>query len=715
MQAFGIAPPASPVAAQAPVSSALGKQLNIGGIMTAKPLSTLLAEEATAAAVARAQEQQAQPLLTSLTSHIHDEWNKAKLAKLHIEKEMLKAVYARRGEYDPDKLDKIREQGGSEIYMMLFATKARQAKALLADVLIGSGTEKPWTITPTAKPDLPPSEVNQIMQSVQQMVAQAEMSPTPMSVDDIRQVLRDARATAEQHIMDAARQEAQRAEDDIEDMMQEGGFLEALDQFIDDLTVFKTAILKGPVVTRESKLVWSTGAPGQPAKPTVQTVNKVKWERVDPFMAYPAKYTKGVNDGPFIERHRLSRGQLSAMIGVEGYNEDAIRAVLDAHGDGGLTEWLMIDTARAGAEGRLPVLGNSGTDLIDALQYWGSASGKMLIEWGMDKKDVPDEAKEYEIEAWLIGNWVIKAVLNPDPLCRRPYYTDGYSRIPGAFWHNSLFDLISDCQDMCNSAARALANNLGIASGPQVVVNVDRLPRGEPITEMFPWKLWQTTSDPMGSSAAPITFFQPDSHSAELMTVYEKFAALADEYSGIPRYMTGTPGDGGAGRTASGMSMMIGNASKQIKQLVSSIDIHVLGPAVEGAFDWKMAYDPNANYQGDLNIVARGALSLTTKESAQVRRNEFLQATANPIDMQIIGLDGRAAILREAVKTLDMDSDKVVPSESVVKARAAAAQQQMQMAKAAQMQPQGKSPAQGNGQTLMNEAPVTDNFQPVGA
>lgn len=678
--------------------------------MSVKPLSTLLAEEATAAAVARASIANAEPLVGALTQKIQEDWAAAKRAKLHIEKEMLEAVYSRRGEYTPEKLAKIREQGGSEIFMMLFATKARQAKALLADVMIGAGTEKPWTISPSPKPDLPPGQVNEIMQAAQQLVLQNQLAGTPMQMNEIRQVLRDAKDAAEHQILESARREAERAEVEMEDVMVEGGYLEALDQFLDDLTCFKTAFIKGPVVSRESKLTWSPN-PGGASKPVVTQVNKLTWQRVDPFMMYPSRYSRGINDGPLIERHRLTRSSLSSLIGVDGYSEDAIRAVLDAHGTGGLHEWLQIDTARASAEGRVPTDPNTGSDLIDALQYWGSVSGKTLREWGMKKEEVPDEAKEYEIEAWLIGTWVIKAVLNPDPLCRRPYYCDGYSRVPGAFWHDSLYDLLKDCQDMCNGAARALANNLGISSGPQVVVNTDRLPRGEEITEMFPWKMWQTVSDPMGSSAAPVTFFQPQSNSAELMGVYEKFAALADEYSGIPRYMTGTPGDGGAGRTASGMSMMIGNASKQVKQVISSLDIHVIGPSVQGLFDWKMAYDPLANYQGDLQIVARGALSLTTKESAQVRRNEFLQQTANPFDMQIIGLDGRAEILRQTVKTLDMNPDKIVPSPSIVKARAAQAQQQQAAAAA----PQGQPPAPGGGQQLMNQAPVTDNFQPAGA
>lgn len=683
---------------------------SLGGTVNVKPLSTMLAEEATAEAVRRAQEQANDPVMQSLAQHIRRHWSLAKDAKQHVEQEMLSAVRSRRGEYDPDTLARIKHQGGSEIYMMLFATKARQAKALLTDVIIGAGTEKPWTIQPTPDPELPPQEVDQIMQATQRIVMQAEMSGIPMSIADVRQMLVDAKQALENQVMETARIYAARAEKKIEDICVEGGWLEALDQFLDDLMVFKTAFVKGPVVRKVPQLKWEQGPDGT-FQPVTVAEQKLEYERVDPFNIYPAPWSKTVHDGFLIERHKLSRADLNAMIGIEGYNEDAIRAALDEHGTGGLHEWLNVDAERASAEGRDTLTSSpERSDLIDALQYWGSVSGKMLREWGMDETEVTDEAKEYEVECWLIGSHVIKAVINPDPLHRRPYYADGYSRVPGAFWHNSLYDCVRDCQDMCNSAARALANNLGISSGPQVQINVDRMPAGENLTEMYPWKIWQVTADPMGSSARAIDFFQPSSNAHELMTVFQRFSEMADEYSGIPRYMTGLGGgEGGAGRTASGMSMMIGNASKQIKQLLSSIDLHVISPAIERTYQWLMQYDPESMLKGDLKIVARGALSLVTKEAAQVRRNEFLQFTGNPIDLQIMGLEGRAEILREAAKSLNLNPDRIVPSLSVLKQRAMMAQ--MAMAQQPQQQQQ-QAQANQNGQELENGAPVEDQFSP---
>lgn len=696
-----------PQPAQAPAR----REFTVGGVMSARPLKDVLEDERRAAQ-ARAEAANLAPVILSLAAQIRKHWSAAKDAKQDIERDMLAAVRARRGEYPPDVLSELKSQGSSQIYMMLFATKARQAKALLSDVLLGGGNDKPWTIRPTPKPSLPEDLTAQLLAEASEIVYQAQESGMPMSNEDIRDLLRDAKMRATEAVYSEARERCLRAEVQLEDMLAEGGFMDALDGFLDDLTTFKTAFIKGPIVRRTGVLKWVPQADGT-SEPEAAEENKPHWERVDPFMIYPASWSRNVSDGYLIERHRLSPSALSDLIGVDGYSDDAIRQVLDAHSTGGLHEWLSVDTERAHAEGRDVSSAHSDSDLIDALQYWGEVPGKVLREWGMSEQEVPDESKVYSVEAWLVGNWVIKAVINTDPLARRPYYGDSFERIPGAFWGTSLYDTVRDCEDMCNATARALANNVGISSGPQVWVNNDRLPNGQDITTMFPWKIWQTLSDPMGSAVAPMGFFQPNSNAAELMGVFEKFSALADEVSGIPRYMTGDGVAGGAGRTASGMSMMIGNAGKTVKKSLASIDMNVIAPSIRSAYEFAMRYIPDADIKGDLQIVARGAMSLVTKDTAQVRRNEFLMATANPIDMQIIGLDGRAALLREAAKTLDMNTEDIIPSASTVKLRAAQAQMQAQMQAAQGVPPeqaqQGQPPQK---RQLMNGAPATDNFQP---
>ena len=94
-------------------------------------------------------------------------------------------------------------------------------------------------------------------------------------------------------------------------------------------------------------------------------------------------------------------------------------------------------------------------------------------------------------------------------------------------------------------------------------------------------------------------------------------------------------------------------------------------------------------------------------------------------------MEGVADLLRETVKGLDMQSDRLVPDQAVLEKRWAAEAQAQAMTVNAQNGvapgqqapgqpapggPAGSPPAPGsaqnNQQTLQNGAPVTDNFSP---
>jgi hypothetical protein len=696
-------------------NSAAPGSVSAGGIVSIKSIKQLQDE-----ARAEAQRANSEPVVQALAGYIRKQWMTAMMAKqMTSEVRMLKSVRARRGEYDPDKLAQLREQGSSTIYMMLTSNKCRAASSWLRDTLITAAEEKPWTIAPTPSPELPPNQVQGIMAQAQQEVQQLWMAGTPPTDQQVRERLLEMKDIAMSHIKDMAKRSAERMEVKMNDQLTEGNWSPAFSDFLDDITTFPAAFLKGPVVRKRPKLKWVPGQNGQ-FDLDVQDELALEWERVDPFNIYPAPDASNIDDGYLIERHKLQRSDLLALIGVEGYSEDAIRAVLEQYGKGGLRDWIYVDMNKAAAEGKSTMgVQQNPSELIDALQFWGNVQGQLLLDWGMSADQIPDPLMDYSIEAWVIGTWVIKAIVNPDPLGRKPYYKASYEEVPGAFWGNSVADLCRDTQDVCNAAARALVNNMSIASGPQVVYNVDRLPQGENLTQMYPWKIWQVTSDPLAGSAPPMQFFQPSSLANELMAVYEKFAVLADEYTGIPRYMTGDSPGGGAARTASGMSMLMSNAGKSIKQVISTIDENVIRPVIERLYFYNMRYSDDPDLKGDVNIVARGAVSLIIKEQAQQRQNQFLQiALSSPIAQQVVGIEGIAELLRQAAKTLDLNPDNIVPPVEILKQRMAQAQQaamQQQMIAAqmgGQAQAGGTPPAQNPGQQLQNGAPVTNHFQP---
>lgn len=641
-------------------------------------------EEAAAQAL---QERQNQPMVLGLSQHIRMCWDVAKIAKKPIEDEMLRALRQRNGQYEPDKLQQIKQQGGSEIYMMITEVKCRAAESWLRDILLDSGTP-PWDITPTPIPDLSPLDRQEIQDifanEVLTMLQENQKAPTKEEMAQIKEMVsQDYRFK----ILQDAQNRADKMKLKIEDQFAQGGWADSFNDFITDLVTFPAAFIKGPIVRRQRTLGWKTVAGRTVVEPTERLAPE--FERVDPFRIYPEPGITRIEEGYLFEHHPLSRSDLSDLIGVPGYDEDAIRRILE---EGAGPSWINEDVELIkNEEERKFYSYMRPTDVFDALEFWGKVSGKMLREWGLTEEEVPDEAQEYDANVWMIGNYVIKAVLNYDPLGQKPYCKTSFIKCPGAFWGKGIPEIIEDIQNVCNAAARALVNNMGIASGPQVEVNLERIPPNEDITQMSPWKIWQVTNDPVGSSAPAVRFTQPEDNANTLVAVYDKFARLADDHSGIPAYLYGNTDVQGAGRTSSGLSMLMGAAGKGIRQVVGHIDGDVIKPIVQRQFVYNMRYDEDESIKGDVQVVARGAVNLAVKETVNVRRIEFLNATANEIDMSIMGRDGRAAILREVAKGLQMPVDELIPSRDKLayQTRIAAAAEQAQAQMAAQQQPAG--------------------------
>ena len=615
---------------------------------------------------------------TELSAHVNDAWSRAKFAKTEITERLLACERQRRGVYDPDKAMDIAKTGGSDIYMRITDVKCRAAANWITDVML-SGGRRAFELSPSKVPELPPEISAGIVDLVRMEMMEFVQSGGQVHPEAFRVRMEQVQDEIADKMREEAKNKAFRMENKIEDQLNDGGFEPALREFIDDFVTYPTAILKGPIIRRGKNMRW-----GPNFQPLVVTEHVRKTERVSPHDIFPGPNASNVNDSYLIERHRLTRAALQSMRGTPGYSDADIDQVLERFGETGFRQWLMGDQERDRLEGK-PHSRLYTKEVIEALEYWGSVSGRMLMQWGWKGKKL-DPYKEYECNVWCIGPFVIKAIINPDPLGARPYEIAQWVPIPGSFWGTALPEQMRDVQTLCNAAARSLANNMGIASGPQAEVTVDRLPDGEDVTSMYPWKIWQVTSDRTGGGQPAVRFFQPNMNAPELMNVYQYFSKQADEVTGIPNYVYGNSQGGGAGRTASGLSMLMDNAAKGIKAAIVQVD-KVVSALVARLYVHNMIYDPDQSCKGDFKVVAKGAMGLVAREQLQVRRNEFLQATANPIDMQIVGVPGRAYLLREVAKSLQMDTDKLVPTTEQMEFRIHK-EQQAQMAQMAQMQQQ---------------------------
>jgi len=449
---------------------------------------------------------------------------------------------------------------------------------------------------------------------------------------------------------------------EIDDEFREGKWYEAISDFIDDLSMYPTAFLVGPVYRNKKVLEW-TPVPGSNLS-RVSVVDKVvkEYERFDPFDVYPASAARDIQSGELCLRLRLQRTDLNEMKGVPGYDDATIDHVLSLYGKSGFRDFVYSDTEYADQQDR-PRETQDITGWIDAVKYFGSVQGLLLRQWGMTPEQIPNPFKDYAIVAIVVGNYVIMARINPHPLGKRGIYSASYKKKNGTIWGQAPPYLIRDIQKACNSAARALCNNFAIASGPQVWINAERISGTTDIQDIFPWKIWPFLNPKTGASGStdkPMEFYQPKLITDELLKFYDYFFKQAREITGIPAYTSENLR--GAGKTARGLAMLRNDAARGIRAVARNVDMGVISPSVEEHWLSIVLENPE-RARGDVKIVARASEYLVQQEQLEMRRNEFLDRTNNDTDLQIMGLSGRMELLKANAQALKIPADKIIPDK----------------------------------------------------
>lgn len=616
-------------------------------------------------------------LASGLASHVRTAWERAKQEKAKFHTQMVNNLLQKRGEYDVAKLADIR-QLGSDLFMMITDVKCRVALAMLKEVYFQSG-EKPFSIEPTPQPKLSPeaeklaevafmSQVGQIMaqlpmnQGDSMEVQQAIMNALPKFKDQFKTI-----------IMDIAKEKASAMEMKIEDQLFEGDFYKSLAECISDIVNLKAGFIKGPVYRKRKTLSISEGTDGRGNRKISDEVIPT-WDAPSPFDIFPMPGATNINDGGLFERLFYRRTDLQNMIGLPGFDEVVIREILRTFTDRGWHQWTWNEQERIEAEGRESAQYYN-WDKIECLEYHDAVPGSLILEWVGTSEDkvkvlgvTIDPDFDYNITTWLIDNWILAVRINDNPLGLKPYYKASYVEEKGSFWGRGLPETIPDAQSLANSAIRALQNNVGLASGPQVALNKDDLAPDQDASRIWPWKIWRFIKGTFSSSTEPfMQFYQASMHAAELINVYDKAAKIADEHSGIMAVTHGDPNVGGAGNTASGLSMFMGQQNRGIREVALVVDMNIITPMVTALYYENYELEDAMEYIGDVKIKAKGSSWLMLREQQALRLNDFLRATANPIDAPLMGLEGRKYGLKEAAKNLHLDASKLIPDNEDMK------------------------------------------------
>jgi hypothetical protein len=637
--------------------------------------------------------------ISSLVAHATDRVELAKMNRTEREGQWFKNTQAFKG----IDTDRFRESEESDVYLRTTTVKTRSAFAQIIEALLSDGrypiqvmpTEIPFGVSeyahlssemaaiPNAEPDanaaqevpsgvgfagdgqdLAPGATFSSLQEGKGFLGglkeefSDESGETPLAAGPARQ--------GEPQIS-PARIAARRMDKLIQDQLTASKAQDALRKAIFECCLLGTGILKGPFNVNETLPKWTTDpATGVRSFTPVEIVTP-KTDFVSVWNHYIDPNANTPEDAEWMaEDHRFTAQQVLALKKRPHFRAQEIDELVASGGN--YTEKDFESQIRGNPTG------TEINNLFRVVEYWGYMPVKDLEEFGLD---IPADAGDtVQVNLWYSDHRVLRIVLNPFLPQRLPYFVFPYEQRPYEIYGVGVPEAMEDSQRLMNGFARLAIDNLALAGNVMMAVDESALVQGQ-TDDIYPGKIWRIISGTNANQAIQDIKF-PNT-APENLQMMKEFRQQADEATGIPSIAHGQTGVSGFGRTASGMSMLLQNASLNIKTVIRNVDVFLFKPQGEAYFQWNMQFSTEQfpDIEGDLEVKAIGSQSLQQKEVRSQRLQTFLQISANPALAPLIKIP---TILRELALAMDMDPEEIInnPEEASIYAALMGAQNMQQ-------------------------------------
>ena len=446
-----------------------------------------------------------------------------------------------------------------------------------------------------------------------------------------------------------AKEAARNMEKLIHDQIEESSGSSELRNALFESTLFGTGIVKGPFNFNKTLHRWDEQEGQRTYAPEYVRVPRIEFVSIWDF--FPDPNATSIEECEYIvHRHKLNKSQVRALSKMPYFDKDEIRAAL-AMGPN-YTEKQYENELKDSQKTE-----DVGKSKYEVLEYWGMMDVEYAKEIGMELPETIDDLDEIQINAWICNGKVLRSVINPFSPARLPYNAFPYERNPYSFFGIGIAENMNDSQQIMNGHARMAIDNLALSGSLVFDIDETMLVGGQSM-EIYPGKVFRRQSGMPGQSIHGVKF--PNT-STENMMMFDKFRQLADEQTGLPSYSHGMTGVQSMTRTASGMSMLLGAASLNIKTVVKNLDDFLLKPLGQAYFQWNMQFfEGDLNVKGDLEIKAMGTNSLMQKEVRSQRLTMFLQTAQNPAIAPFVKM---SKLISELAYSLDLDPDEILNNE----------------------------------------------------
>jgi hypothetical protein len=438
------------------------------------------------------------------------------------------------------------------------------------------------------------------------------------------------------------------------------------------MSLFGTGVLKGPFAFDKEYPRWNEEGEYDPI---FETIPKV--EAVSVWNFYPDYDARNIADSEYaIERHRMNKSELRGLKNRPYFREESIELAIENGANYTKEYW----------ENELEDNSTSfEVDRYEVLEYWGTMDAETAELADLDIPEELQDKDEVQVNAWICNGEILRLVLNPFTPTRLPYHATPYELNPYSFFGIGLAENMDDTQLLMNGFMRMAVDNAALSSNLLIEVDETNLVPGQDLS-VYPGKIFRRQAGAPGQAIFGTKF---PNVTQECLQMFDKARQLADESTGMPSYAHGMTGVMSVGRTASGMSMLMGAAAQNIKAVVRNIDDYLLAPLGKSLFAFNMQFNFDKNLIGDLEVVAKGTESLMRNEIRSQRLIQFMQMSSNPQMAPFVKYD---YILRELASSMDLDEDKILNDP-----REAAIQAKMMAELAALMPQQAPQPPEGGG------------------
>jgi len=602
--------------------------------------------------------------LASIIPFINEKYQRSEDYREQDEDRWIRAYRNYRGLYGPDV--QFTEAEKSRVFIKVTKTKTLAAYGQIVDVLFAN-QRFPLSVDPTELPEGVVEDVNFDPQEPEQLRGETALSTSPYGfagdgndlepgataqslqeklgvvqnkLEPVQDKLKEGPGKTPTAItFSPAMIAAKKMQKKIHDQLEESGASKHMRNSAFEMALFGTGVMKGPFAVDKEYANWNDDGEYDPRFKTVPQV-----QHVSVWNFYPDPDANSMDEAQYvIERHKMSRTQLRGLKKRPYFRGQVIDEVI-AIGENYTKKYWEDDLSDYAPE--------SAIDRFEVLEYWGTVDIDMLEDQDIE---IPEELKDFdELQAnvWMCNDKIIRMVLNPFKPSKIPYHAAPYELNPYSFFGVGIAENMDDTQTLMNGFMRMAVDNAVLSGNLIMELDETNLVPGQDLS-LYPGKVFRRQGGAPGQAIFGTKF---PNVSSENMMLFDKARQLSDESTGMPSFAHGQTGVSGVGRTASGISMLMGAASGGIKTVVKNVDDYLLRPLGEGFFRFNMQFDFDPEIKGDLEVKARGTESLMANEVRSQRLMQFLQVASSPALAPFAKFQ---YVIREIAASLDLDPDKV--------------------------------------------------------